>query len=81
MPAGVQVAAAQAGDHGIARPAHLVDAPLDTRGAGHDRVCLPDANHAAWGGYCNYCEGVRLGFDGERFVGVQVVREGQAGDR
>lgn len=36
--------------------------------------CVPDANHAAWGGYCNYCEGVRLAFDGKRFVAAEILR-------
>ncbi len=35
--------------------------------------CLPDADHASWGGACGYCEGVQLGFDGERFVSVEVL--------
>lgn len=35
---------------------------------------LPDADHAAWGGYCGYCEGVRVAFDGEKFVDIEVLR-------
>lgn len=36
--------------------------------------CLPDADHAAWGRALDYCEGVRLAFDGERFVDAQILR-------
>jgi len=36
--------------------------------------CLPEADHASWGRYCDYCEGVRLGFDGEKFVSCEVLR-------
>lgn len=35
---------------------------------------LPDADHVAWGGYCGYCEGVRVAFDGEKFVDIEVLR-------
>ncbi len=38
--------------------------------------CLPHADHAAWGRMCAFCEGVRLGHDGARFVGVEVLRVG-----
>lgn len=37
-------------------------------------ACLPDADHAAWGAYCDYCEGVRLAFDGGRFVEAEILR-------
>ena len=37
-------------------------------------ACLPDADHRVWGEHCDYCEGVRLGFDGEQFTQVQVLR-------
>jgi hypothetical protein len=36
--------------------------------------CLPDADHSAWGPYCDYCEGVRLSLDGERFVEAEILR-------
>lgn len=36
--------------------------------------CLPDADHASWGRFCDYCEGVRLAFDGERFVDIEILR-------
>lgn len=37
-------------------------------------VCLPQVDHRAWGQGCGYCEGVRLGFDGERFTGIEILR-------
>ncbi len=37
-------------------------------------ACLPDADHAAWGAHCGYCEGVRLFFDGERFGRAEILR-------
>jgi broad specificity phosphatase PhoE len=36
--------------------------------------CLPEANHAQWGAAVSYCEGVRLAFDGERFVSAEMLR-------
>jgi broad specificity phosphatase PhoE len=36
--------------------------------------CLPDADHAAWGGMLDYCEGVRLGYDDNMFVSIEVLR-------
>ena len=35
---------------------------------------LPDADHKAWGSYCGYCEGVRVAFDGEKFVSAEILR-------
>jgi hypothetical protein len=37
-------------------------------------ACLPEADHAAWGDYCEYCEGIRLHFDGERFTNAEILR-------
>lgn len=37
-------------------------------------ACVPGADHAAWGDYCGYCEGVRLFFDGEQFVAADLLR-------
>lgn len=37
-------------------------------------ACLPDADHGAWGEHLGYCEGVRLFFDGERFVRGEILR-------
>ncbi len=36
--------------------------------------CLPDADHAAWGQACDYCEGVRLTFDSGRFTDIELLR-------
>ena len=36
--------------------------------------CLPDVDFSSWGGFCDYCEGARLLFDGERFVSGEVLR-------
>ena len=36
--------------------------------------CLPQADHAAWGPYCECLEGVRLSFDGQAFVAVEMLR-------
>jgi broad specificity phosphatase PhoE len=35
---------------------------------------LPNADHAEWGAAVNYCEGVRLTLDGERFVTIDLLR-------
>jgi hypothetical protein len=37
-------------------------------------ACLPHVDHAAWGSFCDYCEGVRLYFDGERFTHIEILR-------
>lgn len=37
-------------------------------------AALPDDDHAAWGRALDYCEGVRLSFDGDRFTDVQLLR-------
>lgn len=36
--------------------------------------CLPDADHATWGRYCSWCEGVRLAFEDGRFVSAEILR-------
>ena len=36
--------------------------------------CLPDADHAAWGRALDYCEGVRLLHDGDRFADIEIIR-------
>ena len=41
-------------------------------------ACVPDADHCAWGEYCDYCEGVRLAFDGQRFTQASVLRVNRA---
>jgi broad specificity phosphatase PhoE len=37
-------------------------------------ACLPDADHGSWGAPPGHCEGARLGFDGGRFVTVELRR-------
>jgi broad specificity phosphatase PhoE len=37
-------------------------------------ACLPGADHAAWGLQCDYCEGVRLEYDGQRFTAAEILR-------
>lgn len=37
-------------------------------------MCLPRADHAAWGTYLDYCEGVRLGFEQDRFTTIEILR-------
>jgi len=36
--------------------------------------CMPDADHVAWGHHVGCCEGIRLTFDGERFVNAEILR-------
>lgn len=36
--------------------------------------CLPHVDFTDWGGYCDYCEGSRLHFEGNRFVAGEVLR-------
>lgn len=35
---------------------------------------VPDADHTAWGPFCDYCEGVRLAFDGDKATGIEILR-------
>jgi broad specificity phosphatase PhoE len=37
-------------------------------------ACLLDADHAAWGAHCGYCEGVRLVYDAGRFIHGEILR-------
>jgi broad specificity phosphatase PhoE len=37
-------------------------------------VCLPDADHAAWGAPLDHCEGARLRHDGARFTSIDFLR-------
>lgn len=37
-------------------------------------ACLPDADHAAWGGPFGHCDGARLEFDGQRFFAIRFHR-------
>jgi broad specificity phosphatase PhoE len=41
-------------------------------------ACLPDADHAAWGGLFSHCDGVYLGFDGGQFVTGEILRAPRA---
>jgi broad specificity phosphatase PhoE len=36
--------------------------------------CLPDADHAAWGASCDYCEGTRLSYDFGKFTAAEILR-------
>jgi len=35
---------------------------------------LPQADHAAWGAVCDYCEGAVFQFEGDQVIAVDVVR-------
>ena len=37
-------------------------------------ACLPEADHAAWGPHFEYCEGVRLFWDHDKFVDAEILR-------
>ena len=37
-------------------------------------ACLPDGDHASWGGSLDVCEGVRLSWDAGKFVNVEILR-------
>jgi broad specificity phosphatase PhoE len=41
--------------------------------AGAIGCCLPDVP-ALDGSFCSYCEGVRLTFDGDKVIGVEILR-------
>ncbi|RLC96340.1 MAG: hypothetical protein DRI77_08740 [Chloroflexi bacterium] len=43
-------------------------------------ACLPRADHSAWGVACDYCEGVRLSFNGETFTEAEILRVESGGD-
>jgi len=43
-------------------------------------ACLPRADHSAWGPACDYCEGVRLSFNGETFTEAEILRVKSGGD-
>ena len=36
--------------------------------------CIPNIDYAFWGKPLEYCEGVRLAFDGEKFVSAEILR-------
>jgi broad specificity phosphatase PhoE len=35
---------------------------------------FPKAEHAAWGRFCDYCEGVRISFEGQKPLTVEILR-------
>ena len=37
-------------------------------------ACLPDADHFAWGSHFEYCEGVRLFWENDKFVNAEILR-------
>jgi len=37
-------------------------------------ACLPHADHNVWGTGCDYCEGIRLIFDGGDFTDAKILR-------
>jgi broad specificity phosphatase PhoE len=37
-------------------------------------ACLPGADHVAWGSHFEYCEGVRLFWDDDKFVNAEILR-------
>ncbi len=37
-------------------------------------AALPDLDFESWGGWCRYCEGVRLAYDGQRFADAELLR-------
>ena len=39
-------------------------------------ACLPEGDYAAWGGFVDYCEGVRLSFEDGEFTDVEILRVG-----
>ena len=36
--------------------------------------CLPHREHAAWGSYIDYCEGIRLHYDVGDFTNIEILR-------
>ena len=37
-------------------------------------ACLPNADHFAWGSHFEYCEGVRLFWEDDKFVNAEILR-------
>ena len=37
-------------------------------------ACLPDADHRSWGAHFDYCEGIRLFWEGGKFVEGEILR-------
>lgn len=36
--------------------------------------CLPNEDYQAYGAHCNFCEGARLYFDGQKFIRAELLR-------
>ncbi|HEX2916664.1 MAG TPA: histidine phosphatase family protein [Chloroflexia bacterium] len=37
-------------------------------------TCLPSADYTNWGRLCSYCEGVRLAFEDNKWVDIELIR-------
>src|ERR1700752_4140154 len=37
-------------------------------------ACLPESDHFAWGPHFEYCEGIRLFWDDDKFVNAEILR-------
>lgn len=37
-------------------------------------ACLPDADHFSWGSHFDYCEGIRLFWEDDKFVNAEILR-------
>ena len=37
-------------------------------------ACLPNADHFAWGSHFEYCEGIRLFWEDDKFVNAEIMR-------
>jgi len=37
-------------------------------------ACLPDADHFSWGSHFDYCEGIRLFYEDEKFADAEILR-------
>ena len=37
-------------------------------------ACLPEADHIAWGSHFEYCEGIRLFWENDKFVNAEILR-------
>ena len=40
-------------------------------------ACLPNTDHVAWGSHFDYCEGIRLFWDDDKFVDGEILRVSQ----
>lgn len=37
-------------------------------------ACLPNADHVSWGSHFDYCEGIRLFWENDKFVNAEILR-------